>query len=143
MIVNNFSIFHKLVFLKKEYIKLVKKMKLTIENDNDIVIMNIKEANVGTEIAPDLKSKVLIEAQPNIRALIFNLENVETMDSSGLGALLLANRQLRNYSIPVCIVKAQQFVKNLFSMTKIDSLFLFFDTEEQAIEYIKKNGRIN
>ncbi|MBP7214768.1 MAG: STAS domain-containing protein [Candidatus Kapabacteria bacterium] len=118
-------------------------MKLTIENDDDIVIMNIKDANVGADIAPDLKSKVLIEAQPNIRALIFNLENVETMDSSGLGALLLANRQLRNYSIPVCIVKAQQFVKNLFAMTKIDSLFLFFDSEEQAIEYIKKNGRIN
>jgi len=118
-------------------------MKLTIENEDNIVIMNIKEANVGTEIAPELKSKVLIEAQPNIRALIINLENVETMDSSGLGALLLANRQLRDYSIPVCIVKAQQFVKNLFSMTKIESLFLFFDTAEDAIQFIKSNGRLN
>lgn len=118
-------------------------MKLTIENDDDIVIMNIKEANIGTDIAPELKSKVLIEAQPNIRALIFNLESVETMDSSGLGALLLANRQLRDYSIPVCIVKAQHFVKNLFAMTKIESLFLFFDTPEDAIEFIKSNGRLN
>ncbi|MEN6296057.1 MAG: STAS domain-containing protein [Chloroherpetonaceae bacterium] len=118
-------------------------MKLTIENDDNIIIMNIKEANVGTDIAPELKSKVLIEAQPNIKALIINLESVETMDSSGLGALLLANRQLRDYSIPVCIVKAQQFVKNLFTMTKIDTLFLFFDSPEDAIKYIKNNERLN
>jgi anti-sigma B factor antagonist len=107
-------------------------MKFTIENDDNIIVFSIKEKTIGAELAPDLKAKILIEAQPNIKGMIFELTNVESMDSSGLGSLLLANRQLRDYSVPVYIVQANSFVKNLMAMTKIDQLFEFFETIEDA-----------
>jgi anti-anti-sigma factor len=114
-------------------------MKFTIENDNKIVVFTIKEKTVGAEFAPELKTKILIEAQPDIKAMIFELSNVESMDSSGLGALLLANRQLRDYAVPVFIVNANNFVLNLMKMTKIDQMFEFSDSVDQAKSDILSN----
>lgn len=111
-------------------------MKFTIENDDNIIVFSIKEKTIGAELAPDLKAKILIEAQPNIKGMIFELANVDSMDSSGLGSLLLANRQLRDHAIPVFIVQANNFVRNLMTMTKIDQLFEFFDTTEEAKEKV-------
>lgn len=118
-------------------------MKFSIENDDNIIVFSIKEKTIGAELAPDLKAKILIEAQPNIKGMIFELANVESMDSSGLGSLLLANRQLRDYSIPVYIVSANGFVKNLMAMTKIDQLFEFFDSAADAKQKILSNNSEN
>jgi anti-anti-sigma factor len=114
-------------------------MKFTIENDNKIVVFTIKERIVGAEFAPELKTKILIEAQPDIKAMIFELSNVESMDSSGLGALLLANRQLRDFAVPVFIVNANNFILNLMKMTKLDQIFEFSENVEQAKSEILSN----
>jgi len=118
-------------------------MKFTIENDDNIIVFSIKENSIGAELAPDLKAKILIEAQPNIKGMIFEMSNVQSMDSSGLGSLLLANRQLRDFSVPVMIVQATPFVKNLMEMTKINQLFEFFDTTEQAKQKVLMNNSQN
>ncbi|OGU61223.1 MAG: hypothetical protein A2X64_06585 [Ignavibacteria bacterium GWF2_33_9] len=120
-----------------------KLMKFTIENDDNIIVFSIKENSIGAELAPDLKAKILIEAQPNIKGMIFEMSNVQSMDSSGLGSLLLANRQLRDFSVPVMIVQATPFVKNLMEMTKINQLFEFFDTTEQAKQKVLMNNSQN
>lgn len=107
-------------------------MNYTIEHRNKIVIIKVKDETVESQISADLKAKVLILAQPDIDALIFDLSDVKAIDSSGLGALLLASRQLHEHSIPVLIVGVQQFVKSLMSMTRIDEIFDFFDTVDEA-----------
>jgi anti-anti-sigma factor len=107
-------------------------MKFAIENDNNIIVFTIKENSIGTELAPELKAKILIEAQPNIKGMIFDLSSVESIDSSGLGALLLANRTLRDFSIPVIIVNAGIFVMNLMQMTQINQLFEFYTSIDEA-----------
>lgn len=118
-------------------------MKFTIENDDNIIVFSIKEKTIGAELAPDLKAKILIEAQPDIKGMIFELTNVESMDSSGLGSLLLANRQLRDFSVPVYIVNANNFVRNLMAMTKIDQLFSFYNNIEEAKKNVINNSSEN
>ncbi len=118
-------------------------MKFSIENDDKIIVFTIKEESVGADNAPDLKAKILIEAQPDIQGMVFEIGKVKSMDSSGLGAFLLAHRQLREYNIPVHIVNANKFVRNLMSMTKIDQLFSFNDDIDTAKNNILKNSRNN
>jgi len=54
---------------------------------------------------------MLILAQPDIDALIIDLSKADAIDSSGLGALLLANRQLKDHEIPVILVGVREFVR--------------------------------
>lgn len=118
-------------------------MKYSIENDDKIIIFTIKEENIGADNAPELKTKILIEAQPDIQGMVFEISQVKSMDSSGLGAFLLAHRQLRDHDIPIHIVKANNFIKSLMSMTKIDQLFHFSDDVETAKQSIFNNSKNN
>ncbi|MGB9771893.1 MAG: STAS domain-containing protein [Candidatus Kapaibacteriota bacterium] len=111
-------------------------MNLTIEQNNDITIVKVNERKITSENSPKLKAKLLIEAQPNIRALIIDLSNVESIDSSGFGAFLLADRQLREHYIPTIIVGVKDNVKYLFEILKLDRVFNFSDTIEEAIESV-------
>ena len=112
-------------------------MNYTTEQRDNIVILELKDTTVESSVSADLKAKILILAQPDIDALIINLSSVEAIDSSGLGALLLANRQLQEHSIPVILVGVREFVRSLMSMTRIDEVFEFYDTLEEALDTFK------
>lgn len=114
-------------------------MNFTLENNGNIVIFRLKNTNVDGQVAAQFKAKILIIAQPDIEALIIDLSEVEAMDSSGLGALLLAHRQLKDHNIPVIILGVQDFVKSLMSITRIDELFEYYATLEEALETFKED----
>lgn len=114
-------------------------MNYNVEHKNNIVIFTIKNKTIESQISAELKAKILILAQPDIKALVVDLSSVEAIDSSGLGALLLANRQLSENMIPVVLVGVRDFVKSLMAMTKIDEVFDFDDTVENAITAISND----
>lgn len=109
-------------------------MNFTLENKDNIAIFHLKDKNVDSEVSASFKAKLLIIAQPDILALIIDLSEVDSIDSSGLGALLLAHRQLKEHSIPVILTGVGVFVMSLMRMTHLDSLFEFFDTVEDALD---------
>ncbi|MDX9789672.1 MAG: STAS domain-containing protein [Candidatus Kapaibacterium sp.] len=108
-------------------------MNYTIEHKDNIVIFKLENQTVESSISAELKAKMLILAQPDIDALVIDMSSVEAIDSSGLGALLLANRQLKDHEIPVILTGVKDFVRSLMSMTKIDEVFEFFPTVDDAI----------
>ncbi len=108
-------------------------MNFNLENKNDIVIFKILDKAVEGNIAADLKAKILIVAQPDIKAFVLDLTDVSMMDSSGLGALLLAHRQYKNTDVPIILVGVQDFLRSLLSITKIEDIFIYFATVEEAL----------
>lgn len=108
-------------------------MNLTIEHNNKITIVKVNEAKITSENSPDFKAKILIEAQPNLKALIIDISKVDTIDSSGFGAFLLADRQLREHDIPTIIVGVKENIKYLFEILKLDRVFNFYNTVDEAL----------
>lgn len=108
-------------------------MNYTLDNRGNISIFTLKNLNVDGQTAAQFKAKILIAAQPDLEGLIIDVTAVEAMDSSGLGALLLAHRQLKDHDIPVILVGVQDFVKSLMSITRIDELFEYYDTLDEAL----------
>ncbi|MCX7908646.1 MAG: STAS domain-containing protein [Ignavibacteria bacterium] len=111
-------------------------MNLTIEHNNEITVVRVNETKINSENSPDLKAKLLIEAQPNLKALIIDISKVESIDSSGFGAFLLADRQLREHGIPTIIVGVRDNIKHLFEILKLDRVFGFCNSVEEALETI-------
>lgn len=114
-------------------------MNYTVENKDNVVIFKIEDQTIESSVSAELKAKMLILAQPDIDALIIDLSTVDAIDSSGLGALLLANRQLKEHEIPVILVGVRDFVRSLMSMTKIDEVFDFFPTVDEAIDALEED----
>lgn len=114
-------------------------MNYTVENKDNIVIFKLENPTIESTVSAELKAKMLILAQPDIDALIIDMSSAEAIDSSGLGALLLANRQLKDHEIPVILVGVRDFVRSLMNMTKIDEVFEFFPTVEEAINALEED----
>jgi anti-sigma B factor antagonist len=112
-------------------------MNFTIERRNKIAIFGIKHNKLNSELAPKFKAELLIVCQPDIDALIIDLTDVESIESAGLGGLLLAHRQLDSAGIPVVLVGVQPMVLTLLSISQIEPLFDFFDTIDEAVESIE------
>lgn len=112
-------------------------MRFSIENQDNIVIFHLKVKSVNSDISAALKAELLIVCQPDIRGMILDLTDVEIMDSAGLGALLLAYRQLTELGIPIMLVGVQEYVFKIMEISQIHGLFDFFDTVEEAVDCIE------
>ncbi len=107
-------------------------MKYSIENIDGIVIFGIMNKNINSNISAELKEQMLIVSQPDIKALVVDISEVETIDSSGIGSFLLAERQLSDHGVPMAFVGTNENIKNTMIMLKLDKLFDFFDTNDDA-----------
>ena len=112
-------------------------MKYTIEHNDNIVIFTLKNDTLNSRISAEFKAELLIICQPDIQALILDLSTVETIDSSGLGGILLAYRQLHEHEIPVILVGVQEMVKTIMNISQIGSQFTFCDSIDEAMNYAK------
>jgi anti-sigma B factor antagonist len=114
-------------------------MNFTVEKRNNVVIFTLKNVNLDSKISSKLKAEVLILAQPDISALILDLSNVEYVDSNGLGALLLAHRQLKYHDIPVALVGVQDMVMKIITISQIKEIFDYYDTVDDGVAVYGKN----
>lgn len=108
-------------------------MNFSIENKDNLVIFTLKNTKLTSDISAQLKAKILIIAQSDIDALIMDLSTVEYCDSSGLGALLLANRQMSEFELPVVLCGVKEPVMQMLTISHIDSLFEFYPTVDEAV----------
>ncbi len=112
-------------------------MNFNLENRDETIIFTILNKSIEGKTAAELKSKIIIVAQPDIKSLILDLTNVELMDSSGLGALLLAHRQHKEHGFPVVLVGVQDFIKSLLKITRIEDIFVYSSSVEEALKLVE------
>jgi anti-anti-sigma factor len=115
-------------------------MRFSIERQDNIAIFTLKDKKLDAGIAPQLKAELLILCQPELEALIFDLSQVEHVDSTGLGALLLANRQLKDTEAPIILVGVRSMVKKMLKISQLDGIFDYDETVEDALEYLKNDN---
>ena len=118
-------------------------MNYTVERRDKIVIFTLKHQKLNTEVSAKFKAELLIICQQDIDALVLDLSMVEMVDSSGLGCLLLAHRQLKEHAIPFALIGLQPMVKSLISISQIEHLFLYYDTADKAVEELEKDANFN
>ena len=114
-------------------------MNFTLEHRGKIIIFTLKHETLNSDVSARLKAELLIICQPDIDALILDLTQVESIDSSGLGALLLAHRQLKEHAIPIYLVGVHGMVETLISISQIRTLFDYFDSTDDAIKHFDEN----
>lgn len=108
-------------------------MKFSVEHDGQLAIFHLGEERLTAENAPEVKRELLILTQSEITVLMLDLTPVSFCDSSGLSAILLAERQMREHEDGgVIVVDVHGKVKTLIEIAKLDGIIPVFETVEEA-----------
>ncbi|RKU33785.1 hypothetical protein C6499_00885 [Candidatus Poribacteria bacterium] len=108
-------------------------MATQIRKENNVTILEPSGRIVGHAVS-ELRQTILpdIEASETPRILI-NLENVNMMDSGGLGVLMEARTIASRKDGRIGVINVGKHIKNLIVLSRIVSLFEHYDSEEEAI----------
>lgn len=74
----------------------------------------------------------------NSKYIIFDMENVGFMDSSGIGVLIGRYRQLLNNSGKAAMINVNPQVKRLTEICGLQKIIPIYSNKKQAIEKIKE-----
>ena len=88
----------------------------------------------GTVTLRDTLRKLLDEGE---RKLVMNLEDVDYIDSAGLGELVTAFAVVRAQAGQLKLLKLTHRVHDLLQITKLLTVFDVFDSETEAIKSMR------
>ena len=85
--------------------------------------------------AADADTPALNEAlQESPAGIVIDMGGVEFISSSGLRMLIAAYQSAQEAEKPMALVRAQPSVYKIFKVSALDSMFRFFDNEEEAVQ---------
>ena len=98
-------------------------MKFDVQNDGASVTLKLHEKKLDSTIASELKGEFLILAKPKIDHLVIDMQEVEFCDSSGLSALLIAERKMKEHGGTVRLLNVNAKVMSILKISMLDRLF--------------------
>ena len=98
--------------------------------------MELQEDNLNSFVAPDLKSELVILSNEGIANLILDLSKVKYVDSSGLSAILTANRLWKSLGTFVLTGIAHDPVRKLIEISRLDSVLSIIPTVQESIDFV-------
>ncbi len=106
-------------------------MNISTKVDGDVAILDLA-GRLDLSSASDLKdaSKTYI-GKPNCK-LIFNMEKVDFINSSGLGALVSILKDVRTSKGKMKLTNLAPYVKEIFDITQLSNIFDICQTVDQA-----------
>lgn len=111
-------------------------MKYSVDKQDRYTVFQLQEENLNSVVAPDLKSEIVILHNEGVNNLIFDLSEVKYVDSSGLSAILTADRLMKTNGSFVLTGIEQPAVKKLFEISRLDSVLSMAPTKQEAVEYV-------
>ena len=111
-------------------------MKFTLDKRDRYTIFKLDEDNLNSILAPDLKSEFVLLSNEGVRNLILDLSDVKYVDSSGLSAILTANRLWKDYGSFVLTVAANPSVKKLIEISRLESILTIIPTVAESVDYV-------
>jgi anti-anti-sigma factor len=98
-------------------------MNFEIENNGSSVTLRLKEGKLDSTVSPTLKGEFLLICKPKVQRLNVDLSDVEFCDSSGLSALLIADRKMKEHGGKVILRNVHKKVHDLIKISMLDRVF--------------------
>ena len=114
-------------------------MKYSIEKHEKYSLVNLSESKLNTLIAPELKSELVTLFQSGTQNLILDLSETSYVDSSGLSAVLIANRLAAEAGGIFVLTGVKESVMNLITITKLSNVLTILPTVAEAREAVFLN----
>jgi len=111
-------------------------MKYSVDKQERYTVFQIQEQNLNSLVAPNLKSEFVILSNEGVVNLILDLSEVEYVDSSGLSAILTADRLWKRIGSFIITGIEHPSVKKLIEISRLDTILTIIPTLEESIEFV-------
>ena len=125
-------------------------MEFKIEKFDKFTLVEVLEEKLDTNIAPGLKSELVLISGNGERNLILDLSTCRYCDSSGLSAILVANRLCKNAGGTFVLTGLTDAVERLITISQLDTVLNIAYSMEEAVQIIenaemedRKSTRLN
>jgi len=115
-------------------------MEFKIDKLDNYTQIQVMIDKLDTHIAPSLKSELVLIAGNGEKNIVLDLSNCRYCDSSGLSAILVANRLCKNANGTFVLTGLQTAVERLITISQLDTVLNITATLVEAAEAIKKEG---
>jgi len=107
-------------------------MELKIDKFDNHTLIKVLEEKLDTHIAPTLKSELVLVSGNGEKNIVLDLESCRYCDSSGLSAILVANRLCKNASGTFVLSGLNDAVERLITISQLDTVLNIAATVEDA-----------
>ncbi|MFD2036224.1 STAS domain-containing protein [Belliella marina] len=111
-------------------------MKYSVDKKEQYVVFTPLEEKLDSALSPKLKSELLTVHAEGYRNLVIDMSQVKYVDSSGLSALLVGNREFSREGGIFVVASPQEHVTKLIKISMLDKVFNIVETIEEAAEAI-------
>jgi anti-anti-sigma factor len=113
-------------------------MNFTTQRIEDIVVFSLNEHKLDANNSGLVKAEfTLLMKLESVKKLIIDLTDVESCDSTGLSALLVANRLVNANNGEVCLVSTSEKVLSLIRITQLNKVLSVHTTLAEALQELK------
>ncbi len=113
-------------------------MDFKIDKKENHTLIQVLSDKLDTHIAPAIKSELVLIAGNGEKNIIIDLSNCKYCDSSGLSAILVANRLCKNARGTFVLSGLQTAVERLISISQLDTVLNITTGTDEAVDFIAR-----
>ena len=111
-------------------------MEITMSEKNGVQIFKLRGKILGGPEAGAINDKIHESISRGQTKILIDMEELELMNSSGLGILIAAITTLKNNQGKMALMNVPERIAHLLKITKLTNVFKLFDSVEQAEQYL-------
>ena len=107
-------------------------MELKIRKNGEVYIIDVN-GEMDLYNSYKLKELVMKMIEKNIKSFIINLEQVDYIDSSGIGALIYISSTIKKMNLKLSLSNIHGSVKKVIELTKLMGYFPIANSVDEAL----------
>lgn len=110
-------------------------MEFKIEKLKNYTFIQVLEEKLDTHIAPTLKSELVLVSGNGEKNIVLDLSKCRYCDSSGLSAILVANRLCKNANGTFVLTGLNDAVERLITISQLDTVLNITGSVDDAVKH--------
>ena len=111
-------------------------MNFQIDKKEKYTLIKVNIEKLDNNVSPSLKSELVVLTSEGVKNIVMDLTAVRYCDSSGLSAILVANRLCKNANGSFVLCSIQEAVKKLISISQLDSILKITNNVDEAVDFL-------
>ena len=111
-------------------------MNFEIDKKDNYAVVSVKVEKLDSQVSPSLKSELVVLNADEFSNIVIDLTDTRYCDSSGLSAILVANRLCKNSGGSFVLCGLQRSVSKLISISQLDTILNITPTLAEAVDLL-------
>ncbi|GFE49167.1 anti-sigma factor antagonist [Roseobacter cerasinus] len=111
-------------------------MQLSTKTEEQLRIVSVRGERIDAAVALEFKDAMRVQTEDGPKTVVLDLSEVQFIDSSGLGAIVAAMKNL-GMDRKMALAGLTPTVARVFQLTRMDSVFSVFPTLDGALDELR------